>query len=330
MPNTEADMKKYVVVRAFHLGEANLNLAVGESVQFDGHTVLIEKTNATHAAPSFRLATLAGHAVEDDGTVTFEKPKPVERPTPNVIVEDHEDMVVAQINLPNEVKADGTTRQMKSTEETAKAASAPPRVIVDEQRVVAPAGRDARRGQGPRAAVVSDAEAAETAAEQQADAKVVTAGTKDRVKELLAAEGITNDPVGSTPVVVDGDEGVVVGKVKSYEEREAELKENARKGRITAADLQTTPEEQAALAADIELAKAKREGRVVTASQAPNIETQDNGYPAGFPHNDHWVRRMKWCEGNADNAAALKLVYDLSTDAFKNRMKQNFPTIDFG
>jgi len=341
---------EYVVMRDFHMGEIVQNLTAGERLTFDGTSMTRLRDGAIYQVSGFSMLTRARLIVEDDGTQDFvsvsNAPKTPRQPTMPVIVEDHDNMIVAKIKLPEKVNG----RNRKSTEEVAKttAETTTPRVIVDEQRVVARAGRDV----SPRSAVVDEAEAIKASQ----DAEVV-ANTGDRMKtamdEAMKAEGFGPKVTGGgMKIISDLSEGVVVAKIESLDDRKARLKQDAIKARLKQAateerkslaedsTTETSEDEAAALADDIRLALAKRAGQAPTAASkvrtASLVEGEPDsdglnkfGYPEGFPHEAHWRKRLDWCKKNSTNKTRLIAVYAKSTESFRTQLEKNFPDVNF-
>ena len=363
MPDTNfesGEMKTYRVIKSFHLGEIKTNLSAGDTLEYDGMDLVYR--SKTYSSETLRLAIKAGHVVEDDGTVEYKKREEVAAKKPPVVVQDHDDLVVARVQRPDELKKYENQWTRKPTEVVAKTTheTAPNIVTVEEQRVVGSATR--RKSSAPQAAMVSEAEADSVRSGQRSDARVVNAGkrTRDRVQEMLAAEGVDVNATNETPVMA-GDDGKVVGKIMNAEERKAKLLESDRELRKAMSESsEMTPEERAAFERDLEIAKAKRSGkvppkaagpRVKAASTAPKEEAPkpapketvevksepevttgtdaEPTYPKGFPANDHWRRRLVWCQKNKKNEDALKAVYALSTVPFQKRLAREFPDVSF-
>lgn len=346
----QTDAPEYVVVRKFHLGGADLNLSVGERVSFDGNNILRHKTGKTHEVPSFTLAIQARHVVQDTGDVEFKPRSEVlassARPAPKVIVEDREERVVGRITLPNQ----NNERRTQSTEEVARttAETAQRRVVVADQRVVGRA--DVRtRPSGP--VTVSSAEASATAQQQAEEARPVgrVSRAQSVLNDMLRQEGLRVDDLSGrsdaqVPVIMDASEGEVVGRVKSLDERKADLVKNG--GAVAEAyrDPKMTEEQKAALEEDTKKALAKRAGVSKTATEevaeeavveevveadVAELELNELGYPVDFPHNDHWRVRLQWCVDRADQIAALQAIYANSTSGFRNQLQKAIPSVAF-
>ena len=201
------------------------------------------------------------------------------------------------------------------------------------------AGLDARK---PVRTALSDAEARETARRQSEEATVVKTGsvTRTRIQELMAQEGIGTAAMSGRTPVFDGDSDArVVARVRSAAEVLAEQKRDAAANRLTTADLGTTPEQEAALAADIKVAIAKREGRIpsgagVATAPVDTVPTASSawdadGWPVDYPRKDHWRKRLLWCQQNKNAVTAVKRVYQLSTESFQARLVKDIPEISF-
>jgi len=304
------------------------------------------KDGTTHQVSGFSMLNRAGLIVEDDGTQDFvpaaSAPKAPQQPTMPVIVEDHDDMIVATIRLPEKVNG----RNRKSTEETAKttAATTKPRIITEEQRVV---GKANIRTIPVRRSVVA-AEEAEALKAQQETEKVAVAGDKMKtaIDQAMKAEGFGPKVTGGGMAIIsDQSEGVVVAKIESLDDRKARLKTAAVEERRAIADSRVneehTEEDAAALADDIRLALAKRAGQAPTAAskaRTASVATEGEpdsdglnefGYPDGFPHEAHWRKRLDWCKANSTNPTRLTAVYAKSTESFQTQLEKNFPDVTF-
>jgi hypothetical protein len=276
MHSDSADMKSYIVLKSFHLGEVVQNLSSGDTLKFDGNN--LDYKGRRYNAPSLQRAIAARLVVEDDGSYEVRKTEPVApaRPKPKVVVENMDDNIVGKVHvqLPDNLPAT-TTKTAKAppkTPEQAARAPQPRQVVVEDQKIVGVAKptKPAQRVEQPAGL-----------AEQNASAKVVNARVTDRAQQLLEAEGVSLRP--GVKVVADASEGVVVGRVKSLEEREEELRRNqaeasrARAEMISANSREAasatptrTPEEEAAFQADLQRALARRPGQVSPKTPPPS------------------------------------------------------------
>lgn len=328
----QGNMKGYVVTRGFHLGEVTLNLSSGDKLKYDGAT--LDYRGKTYSAPSLQRAIQARLVALDDGHAEVEKKReePVAKPKPRVIIEDQENLVVAKVRLPEETNSLRSAR--KSTEETARttAQNTPRRVVMEDQRVV---GQVKHR----------DPAKAVTKASSEAPKP-----KRDPTQELLRAEGVTppGEKRGYEIIDASHQEGRIVGRVKSIEEREADLRANHEAGLRTRASQaasasssdEMTPEERDAFNRDLEIAKAKREGRApikTAAKAAPKVEAEPSSkeaFPDGYPQYNRFPERLKWCKDRVENDSDVgvedvKVIYRLSNDRFREFLKSEFPDIDF-
>lgn len=338
----QAEMKQYVVVRPFHLGEVTLNLRVGDRLRFDGNTVFLERTNREYDAPTLEYAVKAGHVVTDDGTIQLERPKPITPPldAPKIIIQDRDEQVVAEINLPEQDVPKVKTAKPPEEMLGRKVAKGRP---VDRDQFVIERDRDPVAPAGP--SIVTAAEANAAVEEQEHEARVVgnVSRVQEKLNEAMRAEGIGPNIRSDDATMVIHAEGdvQVVGRIKSLEERQASLRQNQTEGmRGRMHDKPLDDDQQRALNDDIQLALAKRTGkaptpRVKKASVEATSESQegmvldDFGYPAGFPRNEHWRIRLQWCKEHENEVEKLRIVYTKSTSEFRKQMAGAFPDIRF-
>ena len=347
------ETKEFVVVRNFHMGEITESLSAGERLQFDGQNMIRVSNGKRYQVNTFPLLVKGRLIAEDDGTVEFKPAAQVKprQPTLAVIIEDHNELVVADIKLPNKIAG----RDRKPTEEIALSKTIEnSKIIYDEQRVVGKA--NVRTASKPQPAIAKPSRMA--IIEQEEDARPVRRiqNAQNTLTSALQAEGIGPLTKTGTNIISDTSDGIVIAKVKSYEERKAELAKAAvDERRALAEPIIVTEEEQMALQDDIRLALAKRAGQVPsgvrTSSVKPvpseKIEEADDvveeiptasgtlkldsmGFPIGFPRNDHWKKRIDWCKANRDNIDALRIIYTKSTDSFKSQMNTTFIELNLG
>ena len=341
--HSATEMKPYIIVKSFHLGEAVLNLTMGDQVMYDGATMTYK--GKTVNAPSLARAIQARLLIPDNGTNTIKKAAaPAPKPAMKVLIEDQENMVVAQIRLPEHAAGMKIVRPNTETVAKTTAETATRRVVTEDQRVVGSAKPPPKQ---TRASLVSGDDG--SLAEQNADATVVRTKVSNLAQELLRAEGVVLGSKGQEIISADSSEGVVVGKVKSLEQRKAELEQNSRAASVAIAtasrDDMMTADEREAFNRDLELAKAKREGRAPVGAKAAPVERPKpqtiqktaaaepvkkgaipDGFPEGYPYYNRVEVRIQWCK---DNFEHVKLIYTLSNEKFRAQLKVDFPDVDF-
>lgn len=269
---------EYVVTRNFHMGEIKQNLSAGERILFDGAIMTRIKTGIVYPVKSFGMLIAKNNAhipllLEDDGTLEFVMPtkrEEVSSATSKLIIEDHQDRVVAEIKMPKK----NTKIEVKSTEEMAqtKVEDIQKVEIYNDQRVVSTVSKNTKKF------IVND----EDAVQENQDFKVILkVDAKKYLAEALAAEGLG----GGLNIIADEDAGIIVGKVHI-------AKENLN-----------------------------------TISKTVKVESKldSYGYPNGYPHNDHWKKRLDWCKEKSDDMEILEIIYSKASTNFRKQMLNLFP-----
>lgn len=299
---------EYVVMRSFHMGEITLNLSAGERLSIEGKILTRLKTGETYTVEGFSMLVKAQLVVEDTGDITFERAEKVpvvERPKMPIIV-DREAQIVAKVKLPTKVAG-----RTKTTQEVAKLTgkTASRHEVFADQIVVGQASvRDKTIDSGLKSeGFGKSAGAKNTVIDSQMQAEGFgpnIPGSKPSIVDAqMQAEGFGPN-VKKSMIIIDEREGTIVGKVESFKDREERLQR----------------EEMEAREAMIEATK------VEVVEEEPVVV--DDGLPKGFPHKDHWRKRLLWCR-TSNNARQIKAVYKGSTDSFKKQLKKAFPNIKF-
>ena len=257
MPLVPEPAKTYIVLRSFHLGEITLSLSAGAQLLFDGNTLVYR--GKQYNCPSLSRAILAKLVVEDDGTYEVSTPQPVERPRPNIVVQNQQDLIVAKVRLP-EHEGITAAKVVRTSEDVARSVGTPAnrKVIVADQQVVGTAGM-------PKAAKAPVAPQAQPdRAALAAQGGTVVTKVKDRAQALLEQEGVVLK--SGTRVIADASDGTVVGRVKSNEQREADsaaaqrAKSASARVAMLSSPEERTPEEDAEFKENLARALAKRAG----------------------------------------------------------------------